>query len=82
MRLCHELKIAPEFYREIVARKKTAEIRLNDRGYSVGDIVVLRPFDEVILGEGVVREITHILHHHEFPGLAPGYAMLCFGDAP
>lgn len=84
MRITHELKVSPAHYGPLVDQTETAEVRLNDRGYPVGDICIMRPYKEFLgfLSEGVVREITHILHHHEFKGLAPNYVMLSFGDAP
>lgn len=37
----HRLKILPEFYDPVVNGEKTFEVRLNDRGYQVGDVLVL-----------------------------------------
>ncbi|GAA3684694.1 DUF3850 domain-containing protein [Acetobacter lovaniensis] len=84
MRATHELKVSPVYYGSLVDRTKTAEVRLNDRCYQVGDICVLRPYNKSLgfLSEGIVREITHILYHQEFEGLAPNYVMLSFGAAP
>jgi len=41
----HVLKIWPEFYREHAMGTRRFEIRKNDRGYDVGDLVVLQPYD-------------------------------------
>ncbi|RKJ45990.1 DUF3850 domain-containing protein, partial [Butyricicoccus sp. 1XD8-22] len=41
----HELKIYPEYFKEVICGKKTFEIRRNDRGYKVGDILSLKEFD-------------------------------------
>ena len=80
----HQLKIAPVFYDDTVARRKTAEIRLNDRGYQVGDVLILRPWTDRLgfLSAGAVRVVTHILDHEQFDGLQPNYVMLSFGDVP
>lgn len=40
----HELKTWPEFFEEIVTGRKTFEIRLNDRGFQVGDGLWLREY--------------------------------------
>ncbi len=70
MRKIHEVKIRPEFFRDILSGGKYAAIRLNDRGYAVGDIVVKRVFkDGAYTGESVRVLITHILANT--PGFAP-----------
>ena len=38
----HELKTDAEVFRDVVAGLKTFEIRKNDRGFQVGDILELR----------------------------------------
>ncbi len=43
----HYLKTWPEFFQAIKKKKKKFEIRLNDRDYQVGDILVLQEFDPV-----------------------------------
>ncbi|OAG72898.1 hypothetical protein A0J51_01510 [Gluconobacter japonicus] len=83
MRRIHELKIAPIYYEPVVLRQKMAEVRLDDRGYQVGDLVELYPWTEAlgrIGANSVVREITFILTADEGPELSPGHVMLCFGD--
>jgi hypothetical protein len=40
----HILKIHPEYFKEVKSGKKTFEVRLNDRDYKVGDLVILREF--------------------------------------
>lgn len=83
MRRIHELKTKPLYYEPVVLRQKTAEVRLDDRGYQVGDLVELFPWTEALGRIGtnsVVREITFILYADEGPWLSPGHVMLCFGD--
>ena len=46
MRMCHELKIAPRYYTDIVSKKKTFEIRKNDRNFQVGDEVKLKEWSD------------------------------------
>ncbi|EKE9396609.1 DUF3850 domain-containing protein, partial [Listeria monocytogenes] len=42
----HELKILPEYYEDIVAGRKTFEIRKNDRDFQVGDYLILKEFKD------------------------------------
>ena len=41
----HELKIYPEYYKQILLGLKKVEIRLNDRNYQEGDLLILNEFD-------------------------------------
>jgi Domain of unknown function (DUF3850) len=41
----HELKSWPRFFHPIVARERVHELRRNDRGYRVGDRLLLREYD-------------------------------------
>lgn len=43
--MTHELKILPEYYRAVIERRKTFEVRKNDRNFKVGDKIRLREFD-------------------------------------
>ena len=61
----HELKSWPEFYGPIVDGSKTAELRINDRNYAVGDVLVLcewEPNNEVYTGRRCRRRVSHILY--------------------
>jgi hypothetical protein len=41
----HELKTWPEPFQAVWDNKKHHEVRIDDRGYMVGDILVLREYD-------------------------------------
>ena len=41
----HELKTWPQFFNEIAIGRKTIEVRHNDRGFQVGDTLVLLEWD-------------------------------------
>ncbi len=44
--MTHDLKIYPEFFKPVILRQKTFELRLeNDRKYSAGDEITLREWD-------------------------------------
>ena len=80
----HHLKCWPEWFRFIRNGEKTAELRLDDRHFQVGDTLVLRGWDpttEVYTGHTEeVRYVTHVLRDH--PGLTPGYVMLSLVKEP
>ena len=71
----HSLKIEPQYLENLLSGKKTAEIRLNDRDYQVGDIL---EFYNHMASFGsrmdyVSFEVTHI---HSGLGLKENYVVL------
>lgn len=40
----HELKILPEYFEKVLDGSKTFELRKDDRGFNVGDILILREY--------------------------------------
>lgn len=59
----HELKSWPEFYQAVVEKRKTFEIRRDDRGFKVGDYLVLTEWDDELscyTGRAMVVEVTYI----------------------
>ena len=71
----HELKIAPEYFKKVLSKEKSFELRYNDRNYKVGDILKLKEYDN---GQYTDREtsvkIIYILQ--DFEGLKNNYAIL------
>lgn len=60
-RKTHELKILPEYFKAVVSGIKRFEIRKNDRGYNVGDILRLNEYENgKYTGNVHVVEITYI----------------------
>lgn len=81
IRHVHDLKIAPEHFRNVCLGLKTAEYRRNDRNFEQFDIIRLREYDNGHTGNEISAIITHILdldEFHDFPDSAPfaGYVML------
>lgn len=60
----HVLKTVQPFFDHVASGVKTFEIRENDRGFKVGDRVLLREYDphtEMYSGESILIEITYTL---------------------
>ncbi len=77
--MTHELKCSPEFFKSVFDRDKNFEIRKNDRGFNVGDMLLLKEFTGVepnpYTGEWCARHVAYIT---DFPdGLRDGY--VCMG---
>lgn len=76
----HELKVLPEWYREITSGFKNFEIRRNDRYFNPGDYIILTREPntlEMIEFARIVRRITYVLHDYHFPdGIQKGYCVL------
>lgn len=88
----HELKTWPEEWFAIDQGKKTADIRLDDRNYRPGDVLLLQCWDPdgrtvdqdtqvetlgAYSGAQCWRKVTHVMTGDRF-GLAPGYVLLSF----
>lgn len=59
----HELKSWPIYFRDVAAGIKTFEIRINDRGFVVGDVLRLREWDpdtKFYTGREVRRRVAAI----------------------
>jgi len=65
----HELKTWPEFFNAVERGDKTFEIRRDDRGFHVGDVLVLREWNPTTgrYGRSLCRVVTYII-----AGLLPG----------
>ncbi|NPU91443.1 MAG: DUF3850 domain-containing protein [Gammaproteobacteria bacterium] len=86
----HELKTDPIVFDAVLSRRKTFEIRYNDRDYHTGDTLILRRTrytgDEMLSGEPLIYvgnplpvTITYMMHGPAY-GLAPGWVIM--GIAP
>ena len=56
----HELKSWPDFFTPLFDGKKNFELRLDDRHYKVGDVLLLREYDDRT-GKYTGREIKRIV---------------------
>jgi len=58
--MIHELKIAPPYFQAVVEGRKNFEIRYNDRGFLVGDTVILKEYDGHYPGGSIQFKIGYI----------------------
>lgn len=74
----HDLKCWSVHYQEVISGRKKAELRLNDRDFNTGDILVLWETvgenDDRLTGCASQYRVTHIIK--EFQALQPGYVMM------
>ena len=74
----HRLKAWPASYEPVFQGDKRTEWRRDDRGFEVGDVLVLEEFDpetQTLTGRKMYREITHILRGPDF-GVPEGYVVM------
>ena len=79
----HELKVWPQYFKAVLDGSKTFEFRKDDRGFEVGDILILREFDQGVrdysrqvpiiressyTGRSVKKRITYIFKGGIIPG--------------
>jgi hypothetical protein len=80
--MVHSLKVHPQFWSALEDGRKPFEVRRDDRGFQVGDVLELRHYDPSFgfVGGRICRRITYILRNEDMPnGVAPGWAVLGLG---
>jgi len=76
----HNLKCKHEYFEAVTKGFKTAEIRINDRDFKVGDTFILNEINNGTFTaprKSIRFLITHVLKH-DFRGLSPDYVMISF----
>lgn len=78
----HRVKTWPPFFKDVLRGKKSFEMRLNDRDYQVGDVLVQEEFDPELkdyTGRRWRQEITYVMRAEDIPqnwGLKEGWCIL------
>lgn len=78
----HELKSWPPFFRRVMSGAKKSELRRDDRGFAVGDTLLLREWDPGVrsyTGAWETREVTDVVREQQEFGLLDGFALLSIG---
>ncbi len=81
--MTHELKLNRKFFSAVASGKKTFEIRKDDRGYKVGDILILKEWDDIMnnfSGRSVKRQVTYIYNGCGQYGLARSYVVMALKE--
>lgn len=76
--MSHELKTWPAYFAAVWEGRKTFEVRRNDRGFEVGDILTLReylPGDGSYTGRVIEAMVAYILCD-DAQGLEDGYVAM------
>lgn len=73
----HALKLLPEYFADVKTGTKTFELRKDDRGFKVGDVLRLKEWSEPtgFTGKQELRVVTSVLRGPVY-GLADGFVIL------
>lgn len=79
----HRIKTLPHPFAALLDGSKTFELRRDDRGYAVGDVLVLCEWDGRFTGRETVRVVTYMCSVAAWvPGAPCGWSVLALGYAP
>lgn len=81
--MTHALKTWPPFFVDVVEGKKNFELRVDDRPFAVGDILLLQEYkvgtkEPGYTGAEIYKVITYILRDVPGFGLKEGYVIIGF----
>ena len=79
--MIHRLKTLQPYFDDVKSGKKPFEIRVNDRDYQVGDILVLEEYNNTDLSTGytgqvIIKSVTYVLTNCSQYGLKDGYCIM------
>lgn len=83
--MIHDLKCWPEYFQAVKSGIKPFELRKDDRGYAVGDVLHLREFDPdtaLYTGDEIDKTVTYVLPTKLFGELGEGAKYVIMGLAP
>ena len=65
----HDLKLWSDFFDEVANGNKTFEVRKNNRGFKVGDTLILKeycPTNKAYTGKELSRKVSYLLEGGDF----------------
>ena len=71
----HKLKILPKYFEKVITEEKTFELRKDDRGFRVDDLIELQEYNKEYTGRSIIARITYKLNGGDY-GLEIGYCIL------
>jgi hypothetical protein len=89
MTTLHEVKSWPEFFAPVAKGVKTFELRRDDRGYRIGDLIRLREWEperQEYTGREITKRIVYIMKGvgpggvEPYRGIFTDYAILQLAD--
>ena len=83
--MIHDIKCWPEYFQAVKSGIKPFELRKDDRGYAVGDILHLREFDPdtaTYTGDDIDKAVTYVLPTKLFGALGEGAKYAIMGLSP
>ena len=75
----HELKTINPYFQDVWMGRKAFEIRKDDRGFSLGDTLILQEYNaetESYTGRSIVCHVEYIIRKDTFGGLNPHYCAM------
>jgi hypothetical protein len=80
--MTHYLKTWPQYFEDVFNGKKTFELRRNDREFQLGDILILKEWEQDTCrytGRQVSKKVEYILEGGSL-GLEKGYVIMALSD--
>lgn len=71
----HDLKIIPQYFKDVKSGRKRFEVRIDDRNYQPGDMFILREWNGEYTGEYRIGIIQYVLRNCPEFGLMEGYCI-------
>jgi hypothetical protein len=75
----HRLKTWPDAFEEVWARRKAYELRRDDRGFELGDSLLLQEWDPATMkysGRWIRADVTYVTRPGDFPGVEEGFCIM------
>lgn len=79
--MVHELKILPKYFEAVKSGAKTFEIRINDRDYHEGDMLILKEWHHgKYTGRETIKYVNYIYYGDGTYGIPEGVVVMNLED--